>query len=77
MRLQKSCLPALPADFLYNPAWHCSGNEGGREGNTLLGFTTIAGVSIEIAKFLAFLFLLAFLVLLVLGLLAGRRLTSP
>lgn len=43
----------------------------------LLGFTTIAGVSIEIAKFLAFLFLLAFLVFLVLGLLAGRRLTSP
>jgi uncharacterized membrane protein YtjA (UPF0391 family) len=42
----------------------------------LLGFTTIAGTSIAIAKALAFLFLLAFLVFLVLGLMAGRRLTD-
>ena len=34
----------------------------------LLGFTGLAGVSIGIAKFLFFLFIAAFLVLLVLGL---------
>ena len=39
----------------------------------LLGFTTIAGASIAIAKFLAGLFLLLFLVFLILGLAAGRR----
>lgn len=40
----------------------------------LLGFTTIAGVSIAIAKFLAGLFLVLFLVFLVLGLAGARRL---
>jgi len=39
----------------------------------LLGFTTIAGASIAIAKFLAGLFLLVFLVLLILGMGAARR----
>ena len=38
----------------------------------LLGFTSIAGASIAIAKFLAGLFLLLFLVFLVLGLTATR-----
>ena len=41
----------------------------------LLGFTTIAGASIAIAKFFAVLFLLAFAVFLVLGLLTGRAIT--
>ena len=40
----------------------------------LLGFTTIAGASIAIAKFLAFVFLALFLVFIVLGLSAGTRL---
>jgi uncharacterized membrane protein YtjA (UPF0391 family) len=40
---------------------------------SLLGFTSIAGASIVIAKFLAGLFLLLFLVFLILGLAAGRR----
>jgi uncharacterized membrane protein YtjA (UPF0391 family) len=39
----------------------------------LLGFTTIAGASFAIAKFLAGLFLLLFVVLLILGLAAARR----
>ena len=41
---------------------------------TLLGFTTIAGASIAIAKFLAGLFLVLFLVFLILGLAGARRL---
>jgi uncharacterized membrane protein YtjA (UPF0391 family) len=39
----------------------------------LLGFTTVAGASIAIAKFLAGLFLLLFLVFLIIGLTAARR----
>ncbi len=39
----------------------------------LLGFTTIAGASIAIAKMLAGLFLLLFLVFLILGVAATRR----
>jgi uncharacterized membrane protein YtjA (UPF0391 family) len=39
----------------------------------LLGFTTIAGASIAIAKFLAGLFLLLFLVFLILGMTAARK----
>ena len=39
----------------------------------LLGFTTIAGASFAVAKFLAGLFLLLFLVFLVLGMTAARR----
>ena len=39
----------------------------------LLGFTAIAGASIAIAKFLAGLFLLLFLVFLIIGLTAARR----
>jgi uncharacterized membrane protein YtjA (UPF0391 family) len=39
----------------------------------LFGFTTIAGASIAIAKFLAGLFLVLFLVFLVLGLTAVRK----
>ena len=42
----------------------------------LLGFTTIAGASIAIAKFLAGLFLLLFLVFLVIGLAAGRAIVG-
>src|SRR5207253_4195513 len=39
----------------------------------LLGFTTIAGAAFGIAKFLAGLFLLLFLVFLIIGLTAARR----
>jgi uncharacterized membrane protein YtjA (UPF0391 family) len=39
----------------------------------LLGFTTIAGASFAIAKFLAGLFLLLFLVFLVIGLTVAKR----
>jgi uncharacterized membrane protein YtjA (UPF0391 family) len=39
----------------------------------LLGFTTIAGASFAIAKFLAGLFLVLFLIFLVLGLTAARK----
>ena len=39
----------------------------------LLGFTTIAGVSIAIAKFFAFLFLALFVILLIAALLGGGR----
>ena len=42
----------------------------------LLGFTTIAGASIAIAKFLAGLFLVLFLVFLILGIAATRRIVS-
>jgi uncharacterized membrane protein YtjA (UPF0391 family) len=42
----------------------------------LLGFTTIAGASIAIAKFLAGLFLLLFVVFLVIGLVAARKITG-
>jgi uncharacterized membrane protein YtjA (UPF0391 family) len=41
-----------------------------------LGFSNIAGASFAIAKFLAGLFLLLFLVFLILGLSAYRRITS-
>ncbi|HEY1911925.1 MAG TPA: DUF1328 family protein [Vicinamibacterales bacterium] len=39
----------------------------------MLGFTTVAGASIGIAKMLAGLFLLLFLVFLILGVVATRR----
>jgi len=42
----------------------------------LLGFTTIAGASIAIAKFLAGLFLLLFVIFLIIGLSAARRIVS-
>ena len=42
----------------------------------LLGFTTIAGASIAIAKFLAGLFLVLFLVFLILGMAAARRIAG-
>ena len=41
--------------------------------SALLGFTTIAGASFAIAKFLAGLFLVLFLVFLIIGLTAARR----
>ena len=41
-----------------------------------LGFTAIAGASIAIAKVLFFIFLAIFVVLLILGLTAARRLTG-
>jgi uncharacterized membrane protein YtjA (UPF0391 family) len=43
----------------------------------LLGFTSVAGASIAIAKTLFFVFMLIFLVLLIAGLAAGRRVTGP
>jgi uncharacterized membrane protein YtjA (UPF0391 family) len=42
----------------------------------LLGFTTIAGASIAIAKFLAGLFLLLFVVFLVIGLSAAKKIAG-
>jgi len=42
----------------------------------LLGFTSIAGASFAIAKFLAGLFLVLFLVFLIAGLTAARRIIS-
>ena len=42
----------------------------------LLGFTTIAGASIAIAKLLAGLFLVLFLVFLIIGLMAARRIVD-
>ena len=39
----------------------------------LLGFTTIAGASFAVAKFLAGLFLVLFLVFLIIGITATRR----
>ncbi|HZT75553.1 MAG TPA: DUF1328 family protein [Vicinamibacterales bacterium] len=39
----------------------------------LLGFTTIAGASFAVAKFLAGLFLILFLVFLIIGLTAAKR----
>jgi uncharacterized membrane protein YtjA (UPF0391 family) len=41
--------------------------------SALLGFTTIAGASFAIAKFLAGLFLVLFIVFLVIGLTAARK----
>jgi len=42
----------------------------------LLGFTTIAGASIGIAKFLAGLFIVMFIVFLLMGIAAGRRIAG-
>jgi len=42
----------------------------------VLGFTTIAGGSFAIAKFLAGLFLVLFLVFLVIAIAAGRKIVS-
>jgi uncharacterized membrane protein YtjA (UPF0391 family) len=42
----------------------------------LLGFTTIAGASFAIAKFLAGLFFVLFLIFLIAGLAAARRIVS-
>ena len=42
-----------------------------------LGFTGVAGASIAIAKTLFFIFLVIFLVLLVAGLVIGRRVAGP
>ena len=42
----------------------------------VLGFTAVAGASIAIAKFLFFVFLAVFVVFLILGLTAARRLTG-
>jgi uncharacterized membrane protein YtjA (UPF0391 family) len=42
----------------------------------LLGFTTIAGASFAVAKFLAGLFLVLFLVFLIIALTAARRVVS-
>lgn len=43
----------------------------------VLGFTTLAGASIAIAKFLFFIFIAVFVVLLVMGLAAARSVTGP
>ena len=42
----------------------------------LFGFTSIAGASFAIAKFFAFLFLVLFLIFLILGLTAARKLVT-
>jgi uncharacterized membrane protein YtjA (UPF0391 family) len=42
----------------------------------LLGFTTIAGASFAIAKFLAALFLVLFVIFLIVGLSAARRIVD-
>jgi uncharacterized membrane protein YtjA (UPF0391 family) len=42
----------------------------------VLGFTAIAGASIAIAKFLFFIFIAVFVVLLILGMTAARRITG-
>lgn len=42
----------------------------------LLGFTNIAGASFDIARILFFIFIVVFLVLLVLGVTAARRITG-
>jgi uncharacterized membrane protein YtjA (UPF0391 family) len=42
----------------------------------VLGFTTIAGASFAIAKFIAAVFLIMFLVFVILGVTAARKLTS-
>jgi len=42
----------------------------------VLGFTTIAGASFAIAKFMAGLFLVLFVIFMVLALAAGRRIVS-
>jgi uncharacterized membrane protein YtjA (UPF0391 family) len=42
----------------------------------VLGFTTIAGASFAIAKFLAGLFLVLFLIFLIVGLSAARRIVD-
>ena len=42
----------------------------------LFGFTSIAGASFAIAKFFAFLFLVLFLIFLILGLTAVRKIVS-
>jgi uncharacterized membrane protein YtjA (UPF0391 family) len=42
----------------------------------LLGFTTIAGASFAVAKFLAGLFLILFLMFLIIGLAAARRIVD-
>jgi uncharacterized membrane protein YtjA (UPF0391 family) len=42
----------------------------------LFGFTSVAGVSFAIAKFFAFLFLVLFLIFLILGLTAVRKITT-
>jgi uncharacterized membrane protein YtjA (UPF0391 family) len=43
----------------------------------VLGFTTVAGTAIGIAKFLFFLFLIIFAVMLVLGLTVFRAVSGP
>ncbi len=43
----------------------------------VLGFTTLAGASFAIAKILFFIFIVIFLVLLIAGLTAARRITGP
>lgn len=42
----------------------------------LFGFTSVAGASFAIAKFFAFLFLVLFLIFLVLGLTAARKIAA-
>jgi uncharacterized membrane protein YtjA (UPF0391 family) len=42
----------------------------------LLGFTSLAGASFAIAKFFAFLFLVLFLIFLILGLTAARKIVT-
>jgi uncharacterized membrane protein YtjA (UPF0391 family) len=43
----------------------------------LLGFTNIAGVSMDIAKFLFFIFMAGVVILLLLGVFAARTIAGP
>jgi uncharacterized membrane protein YtjA (UPF0391 family) len=43
----------------------------------VLGFTSVAGASIAVAKTLFFVFMVIFVVLLIAGLAAGRRVIGP
>ncbi len=43
----------------------------------VLGFTTLAGASIAVAKFLFFIFIAIFVVLLIMGVMAGRKISNP
>lgn len=42
----------------------------------LFGFTTVAGASFAVAKFFAFLFLVLFMIFLILGLTASRKIVT-
>src|SRR6185295_4389757 len=82
--------PSRSAEWRSRHGFRYGVRAGGREGMlhmalvflvigliaALLGFTSIAGASIAIAKFLAGLFLVLFLVFLVIGMVATRKIVG-